>query len=196
MGTRTKLAKGIYEDAYGIEVVIMRNGHRASQRFRCGTPLAVMQAWRQRTELNLRMIDRMPSRPFPAESAPNGWCYIYFFRSGDAVRIGQTGKAVRERQRNLQQGNDQRLELVGVLPGHKVIEAAIHDRFAKDRREGDWFTLTNDLIEFIGLINDGWNPIALLWTHADQPIANPPSLHDVTLMRLASRSRHRSGAQV
>ncbi len=53
-GTRTTLAPGIYQDRAGITAVAAANGYREEARYTLGTPLAEMQAWRQKTVTALK----------------------------------------------------------------------------------------------------------------------------------------------
>lgn len=53
MGRRTRIAEGIYADAYGLAATVKVRGVQREQRFHADTDLAVLQAWRARTRADL-----------------------------------------------------------------------------------------------------------------------------------------------
>ena len=94
--------------------------------------------------------------------AVNGWCYVYFARSGDAVKIGRAADP-HQRLRELQTAHPVDLVLVACVATHPELEGAIHDRFLHLRTKGEWFRLAPDLIGFIQAIRRGANPVELLY---------------------------------
>jgi predicted GIY-YIG superfamily endonuclease len=65
---------------------------------------------------------------------------IYFVRAGTTgpVKIGYTNN-INRRIKNLQQGNPNKLVLLGLMTGTRDTERALHEKFAKYRLEGEWF---------------------------------------------------------
>lgn len=79
---------------------------------------------------------------------------IYFIQAGgnDApVKIGYTGdNDPRKRLKSLQGGNPYRLKIIGlILDGDPVQERALHYKFRDSSLEGEWFSYTPDLREFV-----------------------------------------------
>jgi hypothetical protein len=75
--------------------------------------------------------------------------FVYFIRSGEAIKIGKASGNVRDRMAQLQTANPADLELLGVMPGGLEEEAGLHRRFAHLRLRGEWFTCDQDLLDFI-----------------------------------------------
>jgi T5orf172 domain len=74
--------------------------------------------------------------------------YVYFWRQGDAVKIGFT-TTIRQRISKLQIGSAERGELLGVMPGSLDVEKFLHWLFRRNRRDGEWFVLDDELTRFI-----------------------------------------------
>ena len=68
---------------------------------------------------------------------------VYFMRFGDRVKIGFTTN-LRDRLRAVP--ND---ELLGSMPGSRHTERKTHSHFAHLRIKGEWFSMGDDLLEFI-----------------------------------------------
>jgi hypothetical protein len=98
----------------------------------------------------------------PLRRSPDGWCYVYFIQQGALVKIGRAVD-VDKRLRALQIGNARGFRVLATIPAHAVIEGAIHARFAHLREQGEWFRLDANLTAFIERLQQGVNPIALLW---------------------------------
>jgi hypothetical protein len=98
------------------------------------------------------------------------WCYIYFARSGDTVKIGRSVDPA-QRLRALQLTHAGELELLAAVAAHVALEGALHKRFAhlRTRPTGEWFRLEPDLVAFIRAIQQGENPVALLFEDALRP---------------------------
>lgn len=165
---RVHVEAGIRSDDSGFEAYIQTAGsRRLSKRFGPGTPLPLIRKWRERTRAELaedqRLIEGLKGS---MKKSPDGWCYIYFIRSGHgAVKIG---KAVdpRARLRELQTAHPDSLTLIAAVPAHAALERAIHEKFKHLRMEGEWFRLETDLFEFIMAVRTGANPVPLLWDGA------------------------------
>lgn len=94
--------------------------------------------------------------------SPEGWCYIYFIQDGPLVKIGRATNP-NKRLSTLQTGNGRSFNVPVMIPGHAIIETAIQQRFARLREQGEWFRLEPALSKFIAQLQQGKNPIALLW---------------------------------
>lgn len=73
---------------------------------------------------------------------------VYFIRCGSWVKIGAAKNAY-ERFCHTQVHNPIQLELVGVIDGEFVEEAALHRRFRKHRGRGEWFHISGELEQFL-----------------------------------------------
>ena len=98
----------------------------------------------------------------PLRRSPSGWCYVYIVQQGALVKIGRAVD-VNERLRTLQTGNGRGFQVLATIPAHAAIEVAIQARFKHLREQGEWFRLDPDLAAFIERVQQGANPIALLW---------------------------------
>lgn len=98
----------------------------------------------------------------PLRRSPEGWCYIYIIQQGELAKIGRTVD-LDKRLKALQIGNGRGFQVRAAIPAHAAIEGAIHSRFAHLKEQGEWFRLAPDLERFIERLQQGANPIALLW---------------------------------
>jgi hypothetical protein len=73
---------------------------------------------------------------------------VYFIRSGNFIKIGHATNPNR-RLKELQTGNPNHLELMGVIPGGPNAESHIHSIFSDFRTNGEWFELTTDILAFM-----------------------------------------------
>jgi hypothetical protein len=112
--------------------------------------------------------------------------YVYFVQAGDhsAVKIGHTIEPLGKRLLALQTGNHQKLRLIGAIDLGKTEaleslnriefsklarkkEAEIHALFSKERIQGEWFNLSNELVLFIAEVSnvqaDAW-PLGVVRT--------------------------------
>ena len=71
---------------------------------------------------------------------------VYFMRFSDRVKIGFT---MNLRQRLLDVPND---ELLGSMKGSRHTESSMHKRFAHLRITGEWFSMGEDLMQFISTL--------------------------------------------
>ena len=182
---KTRVTEGIRRDESGYEAYVCVARIQKSRRFSHRTPIRVMRAWREQTRAGLTAKYRpdvpnwplepvLPRRTTPLPKSPDGWCYIYVIQDGPNVKIGRAVNPLR-RLAKLQTAHHRKLHLVCAVPGHAVIEAAIQQRFAHLRREGEWFHVDTDMMQFIERLNNGENPIELVWDEklcSDQ--AGPP----------------------
>lgn len=93
----------------------------------------------------------------------DSWCYLYFIRRGDLVKIGRAVDPV-DRLDELQSANPDRLTLLAAAPAHANLEKVVHGHFADCRiGSGEWFRLNPALADFIQRVRNGENPVALVW---------------------------------
>ncbi len=79
--------------------------------------------------------------------------FVYFVWAPDdpagLVKIGFTRKSPEERIAALQIGCPLPLKLIIAIRGSYEIESELHARFSRSRRHGEWFTPSEDLIQFV-----------------------------------------------
>lgn len=160
---RVHVETGIRRDQYGYDAYVHAGGRTVAKRFKPSVPLTEIRRWRERTRAERATIAKIAKEDARAvKRSPSGWCYIYFIRSGDTVKIGRAVD-VSERLRTFQTSHPADLALLAAIPGHAVLEPAIHQRFQHLHAHGEWFYLADDLLRFIRAVKAGWNPIAWLW---------------------------------
>lgn len=93
---------------------------------------------------NLAVTSGAPKREKPQ-------AVVYFIRCGMNVKIGFAVDA-HKRMAGLQTACPDRLELIHTIPGTMADERELHKRFAASRirPDGEWFRLTDDILQFIG----------------------------------------------
>lgn len=78
--------------------------------------------------------------------------YVYAIQSGDAVKIGFSGKPT-TRIKNLQTGNPGRAELLGFVEATGQQERELHQLLGSARIKGEWFQRNHPLIvHFLSLL--------------------------------------------
>jgi hypothetical protein len=167
---RIRIAPGIYRDQYGLAATVKVGRVQREHRFPAEEALATIKAWQAnvRAELFGLVADAALARTLPTEDwkrlkpSPDGWCYVYFVRAGDRIKIGRATDPC-QRFRGLQTAHPEALSLVLSIPAHAALEGAIHDRFAHLKERGEWFRVEPDLVAFIEAVQAGANPITLLW---------------------------------
>jgi hypothetical protein len=80
---------------------------------------------------------------------------VYFATDGEYIKIGRTSRSTHRRLQAHQTGNARRLTILAVCPG--LSERALHQQFARDRVNGEWFKPSNELGAFIS----AWQTIEL-----------------------------------
>lgn len=103
------------------------NGRQFDDRLSLGSALSERQR---------EILGRLPGSSWPIP-------LVYYARSGDLVKIGYTTD-LRTRMRKLRPD-----ELLAVEPGGSLLEASRHREFSASRREGEWFSLTEDLVAHV-----------------------------------------------
>jgi hypothetical protein len=76
---------------------------------------------------------------------------IYFIAAegSNQIKIGFTDKDPLDRLATLQTGNPHKLTLVATVEGDKQTEKELHQRFASDRTNGEWFNITPRLLIYV-----------------------------------------------
>lgn len=69
------------------------------------------------------------------------------------VKIGMTSD-LRQRLVDLQAANPYPLRVLTVMCGGRTLEKALHRRFTKSRRHGEWFSFSSELREFVAVMLD------------------------------------------
>ena len=71
--------------------------------------------------------------------------FVYFIADGHGrVKIGRSTHPA-GRLAQLQTGTGLPLTLIGAIPGDRIVEAQMHERFAERRLQGEWFTQDDNL---------------------------------------------------
>jgi hypothetical protein len=164
--------KGIHRRREGWRVCVRVHRKLYTKQFPFETPTETMRAWREEQIQQFRtsredVAHQLKAAAFEAQRLPcseKTWCYVYFARSGAVVKIGRSVDPA-QRVREIQTMHPGELVLLASVAAHMALEAAIHQRFAhlRTRATGEWFRLEPDLIAFIHAIQQGANPVALLF---------------------------------
>ena len=75
----------------------------------------------------------------------SGFLYFVEDPASDAVKIGWTVNSVRRRLSQLQTGNPNPLNLLGIIKGPKKLEDEWQDKFSASFIRGDWFNDSKEL---------------------------------------------------
>ena len=70
---RTRIARGVYRDQWGLAAVVKIGGRRVERRFPAGTPLKTIKTWRDDTRVSLR---RASGRANPGTFADDAERYL------------------------------------------------------------------------------------------------------------------------
>ena len=83
---------------------------------------------------------------------------IYFISTNDVadypIKMRLTGREFRQRIAPLQTACPYRLEPIAVIEGGRSIEQVLHDEFAADKLEGEWYRRTPRLLNTIDLLEN------------------------------------------
>ena len=91
---------------------------------------------------------------FPAVAEEEIGSFVYFIRGSlprSLIKIGFSSSlgGVHQRLRTMAIGSPVPLSLLGVIPGGRILERAVHFRFEDLRRRGEWFAPRKKLVGFI-----------------------------------------------
>ncbi len=169
--------KGIRRRSGGWRVDVRVNGKLYTKQFPLDTAIEDMRTWRDDRSINRERKDSL-ALLYPAPSkvqqrlprSERTWCYIYFARSEAIVKIGRSVDPA-QRIREIQTMHPGELTLLVSVAAHAALEHAIHHRFAhlRTRADGEWFRLAPDLVAFIRALQNGANPVALLFEDESIP---------------------------
>lgn len=129
-------------------------------------------------------------------SSDNERVFIYFVGPKDGpVKIGKA-KNVRYRLSGLQTGSPVELELLGVMIGRPNLERALHSRFERYRKHGEWFEKSQEIIEFIENHTIACEAAYFKRLNPDEEVAalkaSLKERHDEMLRRLKMSSKERN----
>lgn len=82
------------------------------------------------------------------EKTKPSWVYFIQNMVTGLIKIGHS-RMVKDRLSNLQIGSADRLSLLGVTPGGREKERALHERFSSQREGGEWFRRSDELLDLI-----------------------------------------------
>ena len=93
--------------------------------------------------------------------------FVYFIAvtNGAAIKIGWA-EDVSARLADLQVGNHEQLFVVAALNGSRLTERLIHKCFDGSKIRGEWYKPTEDILEFIHLLNGRQEDFASLFGHS------------------------------
>ena len=76
---------------------------------------------------------------------------VYFITDGQYIKIGYTKNDAKKRLKQLQTSSPKKLFLLGYINGDKMVEKSLHKQFYKSivRINGEWFSPTQDLLDYI-----------------------------------------------
>lgn len=78
---------------------------------------------------------------------------VYFVMAvddpGKFVKIGFTESSIESRLAVMQTGCPYRLAVVLTINGDRDLESSLHRRFRKSRHRGEWFRISDDILEFV-----------------------------------------------
>lgn len=95
-----------------------------------------------------KVPDKVPDKPRTAYEAARRTDFVYFIHGGGLIKIGYS-RTPFERFRALSATIPLELALLFLLPGNRKLELKLHERFAADRRMGEWFLLSDALFAFL-----------------------------------------------
>ena len=86
---------------------------------------------------------------------------VYFIQeeNNGNIKIGSSNDPYK-RLGSLQTGNSKKLKLIKIIKGGKEVESRLHHKFRKDKKTGEWFFPSEELLKFINeksnnfIIND------------------------------------------
>lgn len=81
---------------------------------------------------------------------------IYFFTNKKSIKIGYTSQPINKRLQQLNTGSDQKLWCIGYVNGNIDKEKELHKKFdsARIRHNGEWFSPSSELIDYINMYNE------------------------------------------
>ncbi len=108
-----------------------------------------------RAESRQFCISCLGKRNAPPKKSPPRNPKVYFIKQGNFVKIGHTTRPIDERLTDLQTGSPEELELIALESGDFLTEQWLHDLFKKQHHRGEWFTLDDELSNYIECLKQG-----------------------------------------
>lgn len=93
---------------------------------------------------------------------------VYFIRSGDRIKIGYSND-VQRRVQAVRGSLHTDSEYLGYMAGDRKVEGHLHRRFAASREFGEWFKVSDELLEVVELLANTGYP-------SDESITGPERL--------------------
>jgi hypothetical protein len=80
----------------------------------------------------------------------NNWTKVYFIQGekGGPIKIGHTDN-IERRMKQMQTGNPDKLILLHLTRGGKILEGELQERFKEHHYRGEWFHPSNQLLDYI-----------------------------------------------
>lgn len=75
------------------------------------------------------------------------------YRVTKNIKIGFTTKEINYRLKQLQTGNENKLELIFYINGTHKIEKKLHKKFVNLKLEGEWFKESQEIYDYINQVN-------------------------------------------
>jgi hypothetical protein len=121
-------------------------------------------------------------RDHQRHGTPRGREYVYFAQAGGPEGLLKIGfsKNPWARVSDMQTSNAERIELLATERGTLDDERALHERFAADRVNGEWFAPSQEIMGYVAGIRSSKT--------ATDPTTNPPTKED-----RGQRTEHPSG---
>lgn len=146
----------VYRRGDALRVVVWSGGRCHERIMACSKDdaIAFEDAWRAELGAKPRKVlaelDK-PETPAKFFYLPGtATSHVYFVQSGDdgPIKIGFTRRKGL-RLVALQNGSPVKLRMLCAIPGGRALERILHDRFAKHRMCGEWFSPTPRMLKLI-----------------------------------------------
>jgi hypothetical protein len=127
---------------------------RRSQRKREARENPALFAVYEKKRIAAYERDRVRGREYAKEARAkfeDGIERVYFIESVELcrIKIGYSSCHPQHRLSCMITGSADELRLLGWVPGSRLLEKRLHDRFAQQRVRGEWFTISDDLRAYI-----------------------------------------------
>lgn len=77
--------------------------------------------------------------------------YLIADRGNELCKIGFTNTEVEKRMSSLKTGNPFELEVLAVIEGERELEKELHTKFKDYKVKGEWFKLTDEIINYFNV---------------------------------------------
>ena len=102
----------------------------------------------------------------------NNWSKVYFVQGdkGGPIKIGYTDN-VEQRMKLMQTGNPEKLILLHLTRGGKILEEQLHIRFSSYHYRGEWFEPAKEILDYIDELKERDNAEPPLLTIVELSLA-------------------------